>query len=37
MKAAGGGNLEVARLFINKGADVNPKDEYGKTALSHAA
>jgi hypothetical protein len=35
--AAGGGRAEVAELLIDKGADVNAKDNGGRTPLIHAA
>jgi ankyrin repeat protein len=36
-KAAWAGNTEIARLLIEKGADVNSKDEFGWTPLMFAA
>jgi ankyrin repeat protein len=37
MMAAEEGHLEVAALLIEKGADVNSKDNDGRTALMMAA
>ncbi len=37
MMAANGGNVKVARLLIEKGADVNAEDESTSTALMMAA
>jgi ankyrin repeat protein len=34
--AAGGGRIEVARLLLDKGAEVNLADGSGRTALHHA-
>jgi ankyrin repeat protein len=36
MHAAGSGNVEIARLLLAKGADVNAKTKEGRTALSTA-
>ena len=33
IKAASEDNLEMVRKLLEKGADVNAKDEYGRTAL----
>jgi ankyrin repeat protein len=35
--AASIGNTELARVFIENGADVNAQDLHGQTALKHAA
>lgn len=37
MKAAKGGITEMVRLLIEKGADINAKDKYNRTALYYAA
>lgn len=37
MAAAKGGNLEIVRFLLERGADVNARNEYGKTALRLAA
>ena len=37
MEAAIGGHLELAKLLIDKGADVNARDKGGRTALMEAA
>ena len=36
-RAAGGGHLAIARLLLEKGADIEAKDKYGTTALHFAA
>ncbi len=36
IKAAGAGNLDVVRLLVKEGADLNKKDDSGRTALAHA-
>lgn len=37
MVAVGGGHLEIVKLLVAKGADVNAKDNHGLTALDYAA
>ncbi len=36
MHAAQSGHVEVVKLLLEKGAQVNARDRGGKTALSHA-
>jgi ankyrin repeat protein len=36
MHAAGSGNLELVKLLIDAGADLNPEDQHGHTALDEA-
>jgi uncharacterized protein len=36
MMAAGGGNVELARLLLSRGANVEARDEFGDTALTYA-
>nr|WP_297278145.1 ankyrin repeat domain-containing protein [uncultured Brachyspira sp.] len=37
MEASRNGHLEVVKLLIDKGADVNAKDDYNRTALMLAS
>ncbi|NCD22468.1 MAG: ankyrin repeat domain-containing protein, partial [Spartobacteria bacterium] len=37
MAAAKGGHLEIVRFLLERGADVNARNEYGKTPLCLAA
>ena len=36
MYAAWGGNIDIVRLFLDMGLDINAKDKYGKTPLIYA-
>jgi len=36
MKASQNGHIEVVRELIERGADINAKDDYGETALDWA-
>jgi ankyrin repeat protein len=36
MQAASGANLELVKLLVNEGADLNPEDQHGRTALDEA-
>ena len=36
MQAASSANLELVKLLVNAGADLNPEDEHGRTALDEA-
>jgi len=36
MQAASSANLELVKLLINAGADLNPEDQHGRTALDEA-
>ncbi|EKV56139.1 ankyrin repeat domain-containing protein [Brachyspira hampsonii] len=37
LEASKNNDLETLKLLVNKGMDINIKDEYGKTALMHAS
>lgn len=37
MRATWGGNVEVAKVLLDKGADIKSKNDYDKTALDVAA
>ncbi len=37
IKASQRGNIGLVRQAVEKGANINAKDEYGNTALMHAA
>lgn len=36
MQAASSANLELVKLLVNAGADLNPEDQHGRTALDEA-
>ena len=36
MQAASSANLELVKLLVNAGADLNPEDQNGRTALDEA-